>query len=234
MQSCFGARDLCRKVCTQSAKDLPSWSLVSLEASLFGSPMILPNNPISVYRGVADKVCRQVDEYWEAVMDGLDTAWSLERSIKTFRWYWLIQFGGAVDLQGGRPEKKSLKAFAVGTWHLLYGMRNRLRLPLPPLPEQWRLPDSEFLPLLQRRQGYRGAAVIQATLAGDLDPMDSFDALLKMQGMRGSQQPAPAGEAGEQRAVYDEVERLFRVLGGGSLEKSGALRIRDMLGTGKP
>lgn len=215
---------------------LTCWSSVCLEASLFGSPMILPNNPICVYRGIADRLCLETEEYWTAILGGLDTEWSIKRAIKTFRWYWLIQFGGAIDLQGGRPRGKPPKILALDALGALHALARRFRLPLPPLPDKWRIPEGEFTPLLRRPKDYRGEPAIRAVLDGTFDPMKSYDALLEKQGKRGTREPAPEGDAGERSAVRHEVSRLFQALGGdglSGLHQAGACRIKDMLKRGE-
>jgi hypothetical protein len=86
---------------------LTFWSTVGLEASIFGCPIIIPENPICAYNAVADKISDSMDGYWEDILDGVTTPWNLNRVIKTFRWMWLNQFGGTVSLVSKRYRKRS-------------------------------------------------------------------------------------------------------------------------------
>jgi hypothetical protein len=136
---------------------LSAWSTVLLEASLFGCPIILPRNPVSYYEVIADFVSNDGASYWDTILQQVGKPWTLERALKTFRWFWLIQLGSNVSLESNaRRRPKFRELFAKG----YKGGLKELR---------------------RRRINFRGEQVIVRTLLGTFDPLEDFEALAKLQ-----------------------------------------------------
>jgi len=83
---------------------LTFWSSAGLEASAFGCPIIVPQNPICAYTAIADKVSQNAEQYWEDVVDYINVPWGIKRVTKTFRWMWLMQFGGTISLESSESR----------------------------------------------------------------------------------------------------------------------------------
>lgn len=185
---------------------LTAWSTVLLEASLFGAPIVLPFNPTRTYDVIAEAHCRTRDEYWNQVLCHLDKEWTLERSIRTFRWYWMAQFGGAVSLRSSRYRGANTKEKALQLLELGIQKIGRWRLGgIPVISDAF---YGDYRQLVNRRVGVDGANTIRQTLLGEFDPMDDFLKLQQMQGARDGIFRDIANPDEERKAVLDELLRL--------------------------
>jgi hypothetical protein len=150
---------------------ITAWSTVLLEASLFGCPIILPWDQTRYYDAIADSVCLSKAEYWEKILDHIDKEWTIERSIKTFKWYWMVQFGATVSL---KPIQK--RAITLSENIILFGERLIKKI-YPDIKRNPLISDAywgDYMPVLTRSSKVEGYYVIQETLKGTLNPLNNF------------------------------------------------------------
>lgn len=187
---------------------LSAWSTTLLEASLFGCPIVLPFNPTQYYDVVADAISHTPEEYWANILFYLDQDWTIERSIQTFRWYWMVQFGGSVSL-----ESQKRRTFSFYEW-ILRGVAYFTKT-ISMGSELYSLPSNAFSGafklLLHRRINPRGAAAIVATLNSEIDPMEDFRELSNIQGLCNGLTAGPDAEQDERRAILLQLSEIIRI-----------------------
>jgi len=174
---------------------LTAWSTVLLEASLFGCPIILPKSPVIYYEATADLVCEDPESYWEAIVTQVELPWTLDRSLRTFRWYWLNQLGSHISLDSQFTRKFRLREL------LARGYRGGIK------------------ELRKRSVRYQGEGVVTQTLMGTLDPLEDFRVLGKLQHSDPDPQwgtPTPD----ELKLVLQELQNLLSILAGPSKNTS--------------
>ena len=189
-----------------------SWSTVLLEASLFGCPIVLPRNPISYYDVAADHVCSDRESYWNEVVRAAQGEWSIERAVKTFRWYWMVQHASNIVLRSDQTRQITMREkWHIGFEVVLEKLRKRLNLSLFAKDPQrliafWDSPEK----ISRRQVDVVGEEVIAATLLGDFDPMKDFSQLRQLQELDDSARNVFL-EA-EKDAVHRELEILFKMI----------------------
>lgn len=188
---------------------LSTWSTVLLEASLFGCPIVLPFNPYSYYDVTADALCHSPEEYWAAVVRYSKQNWSIERSIRTFRWYWMVQFGSAVSLRSRTVRRTTITELALKALDCVARRIGSDSRPFAVLSDAFGV---HYKQLINRRVNPEGEKAITETLLGDFDPLDSFQRLQNLQGGRDGMTTEHADAREERRAVYDELKRLTSFL----------------------
>lgn len=191
---------------------LTCWSSVVLESSLFGSPIVLPYNPVRYYDIIADRVCRDKPSYWETVREFASAPWTIERSVKTLRWFWMVQFESNVSLFS--EERRD-----PGLYEKLIDLSKKVRLFLrskgvhvnDPFSNYTRAFWTEYKDLTRRRVNFEGEGVIRETFWGDINPLQNFEALQALQpGAYGT--GANTSTAHENREALATVERLLHIL----------------------
>lgn len=213
---------------------LSMWSSVVLEASLFGCPFVLPQSSVAnyLYRGVADGFCSDLDEYWSVILESLGKGWSIDRAVRTFRWYWLIQHGGTVDITS---REKRVPGFCEELDQLFFSWKSRVR--------DWmkRLKlnvfsnldlrsvafDGNARALANRPNNVIGSKAISSILLGRCDPMNDFEELRRLQG----KVDACLDVDDERHAVALEIESLLRYFP--KVTEGAASNITGMLDAGK-
>lgn len=195
---------------------LSAWSTVLLEASLFGCPIVLPKNPTPGYQCVADKVCLSKEDYWKQVRHFIEQPWSLERSIKTFRWYWMIQSASVLSLRstGKRPLAGWAESKEYG-WRRLCALLAKKGLFVAEHRRHrrtyWGSPEM----VGNRRTNIQAEPVITKTLAGEFDPLEDFSAMQILQGNPAASLSVTAQDADEENeAVRTELQKMTDALRG--------------------
>jgi hypothetical protein len=179
---------------------------VLLEASLFGCPVVLPFNPTRYYDVAADALCHSQGDYWNQVLIHLDKGWALDRSISTFRWYWMAQFGGAVSLRSPRYRSANFRERVAEIFDSAVRKIGRSRLRgVSVVSDAF---HGEYRGLVNRRVGVEGANALRQTLQGEFDPMDDFLKLQQIQGVRDGIFRDIASPDEERKAILDELFRL--------------------------
>lgn len=157
---------------------LTAWSTTLLEASLFGCPIVLPFNPTQYYDVLSDSISHTSEEYWTSILFYIDQKWTIERSVQTFRWYWISQFGGAVYLNSSSQRLPSFSEIIIYTI-------SKIVKKIPLLAQLYSNPIDAFhgsySELVQRRINFPGKRPIVKTLLSDFDPLCDFTLLQKMQ-----------------------------------------------------
>jgi hypothetical protein len=196
---------------------LTCWSSAGLEASLFGCPIVLPRNPVQLYQLAADTVCESEDSYWKAIQEQCHRPWAIERSIRTFRWYWLVQFGGTVSLVGKKPRRPRLLEYVPTVCQSVARVLQRFGLPAPEMIQK-RFANIYFdhMRLARRPTELRGRSVIAQTLLGSFNPLLDFREMQKLQDDAHAAQKTTTTANDERVAVADEVRRICQVIAGQS------------------
>lgn len=149
------------------------WSSAGLEAGAFGCPIIVPQNPICAYNAIADKVSQSTEQYWDDIVEGVDVPWDIERVTKTFRWMWLIQFGGTISLESSefRIEVSLKKLHHVKNWIL-----KNLRLnKICKIFDTSNAYHQQGIQVAQRKINFKGEKLISKQILDQEDTLDDFN-----------------------------------------------------------
>ncbi len=189
---------------------LSCWSSALLEVSGLGCPIVLPQNPVSIYESVADESCTDRDIYWEKVRAALGQEWSLERVIQTFRWIWFLQFGGVVSLESDQNRKRNLKELLQEVPGLIKKRIGRNIIKGPTVFEAF---NGDYRQIVNRPTNVRGRTVLQEVLTKSPGLSTEFRKIRKMQGDRDGIEVDVTGQEEERDAIIGELKRIARILG---------------------
>ena len=151
---------------------MSAWSTTLLEASLFGCPIVLPYNPTQYYDVTADAVCFTPQEYWDKIISYINRDWTLDRSVKTFRWYWMVFFGLSLNVSSNQLRKSSLFEFIM-----------RLCCVLPRkiyknIPNNFKIKDAftgQFKQIINRRVMLIDSDIISSSLLSNVDFLSNLN-----------------------------------------------------------
>lgn len=191
---------------------LSYWSSALLEASAFGCPIVLPENPVNSYWPIADKYCSDGDSYWTEIVNALDVDWTVERVRRTFRWIWLLQFGSTISLKGTKHRKASLR-------EQLFDAIGKLKR-TPRL--HWRFRNDlvsrdafcgQYDQIVCRAMGLEGKDALAAILVENPQLAFDYAEIQRIQGRRGSAGAEKADDAEEAGGVLEMLESFAEQLG---------------------
>jgi hypothetical protein len=189
---------------------LAAGSTTLLESSVFGCPIVLPYSPLRYYDSCANVVCKDREAYWQSILEFSEKPWSVERSIKSFRWYWMMLFGSTISIKGTGTRRCTFQEW------LLRGIDYTSKKAFRGKPPYTTISDAYsggFKKLMHRPVNPIGAEAAFAVLNGEIDPMADFQELQRLQGIRSScAAPSKAAEDEEKNAVLEELARLARIM----------------------
>lgn len=191
---------------------LSYWSSALLEASAFGCPIVMPSNPVNSYWPIADKYCSDANSYWKAILDAVDSEWTLERACQTFRWIWLLQFGSTISLKGSAQRKANFQELlcdTIGCIKRSSRLRWRFRKELVPRDAF----HGQYGEIVCRATNLEGKDALTAILAEN--PRLAFDyrETQRIQGRRDGLGSGKVGDAEEVGGVTEMLGRFAAQLG---------------------
>lgn len=188
---------------------LSCWSSALLEASAFGSPIVLPRNPINIYDSVADVNASTCDEYWEQVSRFLFEDWSIERVIRTFRWIWFLQFGGVISLSSDEVRTGTLRERLQEIPAIIKHRVGRGFIKRPTVRDAF---HGEYRKLSQREINFKGGNVLREIFFKDASISRDFFAIRRLQGERDGVSECVVSADEERMAIIRELMRIKETL----------------------
>jgi hypothetical protein len=152
---------------------LTFWSSAGLEASAFGCPIIIPENPICAYTAIADKCSETIEQYWNDILEGLNISWNINRVIKTFRWMWLNHFGGTISLESSKFRKSKVRRhlYNIRNWTLKKINRKNIAF----LFDSSAAYHGNYRQISQRKYNVRGENLIKEQILNNKNTLDNFN-----------------------------------------------------------
>jgi hypothetical protein len=188
---------------------LTFWSSAGLEASLFGCPIIVPQNPICAYTAIANKVSQTTEQYWNDILEGLDEPWGIERVIKTFRWMWLNHFGGTISLESSERRVPTMfnKFHDLKNWILKKINRKKLgfliNTSIAYHGKGWKIS--------QRKTNVKGESLIVKQILNHQNILDDFSCMHYPKSVEKTEQITLLKE--ETSEVLSALSKIFEKLG---------------------
>jgi hypothetical protein len=187
---------------------LTFWSSAGLEASSFGCPIIVPQNPICAYTAIADKVSQTVEQYWNDILEGVDCSWDMQRVIKTFRWMWLNHFGGTISLEssGNRMPNMFNKLHDLRNWILKKINRKKLGF----LMNTSMAYHGQGCRISKRKTNVKGENLIVKQILNHLNILDDFSCMHYPKSVEKTEQITLLTERSE---VLSVLSKIFEKVG---------------------